>query len=211
MGRPITVLVADDHPLMRDGIRALLEAEADIEVVGEVADGVQAVEMHRQFRPDVTLMDLQMPGGGGLAALTAIRAEAPTARIVILTTYAGDALARRALKAGAHAYLLKGSVRKDLTDTIRAVHRGQIRVSPEVASAMACRMGSEDLSARELDVLGLVAAGNSNKRVALLLGLAEETVKGHVKNVLGKLNARDRTHAVSLAIARGLITPGDLA
>lgn len=211
MGTPITVLVVDDHPLMREGIAALLTPEPDLTLVGEAADGEQAIAMHRKLRPDVTLMDLQMPRAGGIAALSAIRAEAPTARIVVLTTYAGDALARRALKAGAQAYLLKSTVRKDLTDTIRAVHRGQVRVSPEVASAMASQVGAEDLSPRELDVLGLVAAGNSNKRVALALGLSEETVKGHVKNVLGKLNARDRTHAVSLAIARGLIAPADLA
>ncbi|MFO1150395.1 MAG: response regulator transcription factor [Alsobacter sp.] len=209
MATPITVLVVDDHPLMREGIAALLAPEPDLTLIGEAADGEQAVTMHRKFRPDVTLLDLQMPRTGGIAALTAIRAEAPAARIVVLTTYAGDALARRALKAGAQAYLLKSTVRKDLTDTIRAVNRGQVRVSPEVASAMASQMGAEDLSPRELDVLGLVAAGNSNKRVALALGLSEETVKGHIKNVLGKLGARDRTHAVSLALARGLISPVD--
>lgn len=209
MATPITVLVVDDHPLMREGIAALLAPEPDLALIGEAADGDQAVAMHRKLRPDVTLLDLQMPRTGGIAALTAIRAEAPAARIVVLTTYAGDALARRALKAGAQAYLLKSTVRKDLTDTIRAVNRGQVRVSPEVASAMASQMSAEDLSPRELEVLGLVAAGNSNKRVALALGLSEETVKGHIKNVLGKLSARDRTHAVSLALARGLISPVD--
>jgi DNA-binding NarL/FixJ family response regulator len=209
MAAPITVLVVDDHPLMRDGIAALLSQEPDLDLVGEAADGEQAVAMHRALRPHVTLMDLQMPRTGGLDALEAIRAEAPGARIVVLTTYAGEALARRALKAGAQAYLLKSAVRKDLTDTIRAVHRGQIRVSPDVASAMASTLGAEDLTGRELQVLDLVAAGNSNKSVALRLGLSGETVKGHVKNILGKLGARDRTHAVSLGIARGLISPRD--
>lgn len=207
MGSPITVLVADDHPLIRDGIAALLSQETDLALVGEAADGEQAVAMHLSLRPDVTLMDLQMPGVGGLEALMAIRKAVPAARVVVLTTYAGDALARRALKAGAQAYLLKSAVRKDLADTIRAVHRGQIRVSADVASVIASRMGAEDLSPRELDVLALVAEGNSNKTVAAKLGLAEETVKGHVKNILAKLEARDRTHAVVLGIARGLISP----
>jgi DNA-binding NarL/FixJ family response regulator len=201
----IAVLVVDDHPLMREGIAALISQECDLHLAGEASDGRQAVELHRKLRPDVTLMDLQMPGMGGLDAIAAIRAEAPSARIIVLTTYGGDALAKRALRSGAQAYLLKSGVRKDLVDTIRAVHRGQTRVSPEVACAMASNVGSEDPSPRELEVLRLIAAGNSNKCVAVKLGLSEETVKGHVKNILGKLGARDRTHAVTLAIARGLL------
>lgn len=205
--QPIKVLVVDDHPLMREGIAALLAQEPDLLMVGEASDGTQAVALHRALRPHVTLMDLQMPGAGGIEAIGAIRAETPGARIIVLTTYGGDVLARRALKAGAQAYLLKSAVRKDLMDTIRAVHRGQVRVSPDVASAMAVTVGAEDLSPRELDVLKLIAAGHSNKAVAARLVLAEETVKGHVKNILGKLGARDRTHAVALGMARGLLDP----
>ncbi|WP_293853844.1 response regulator transcription factor [uncultured Alsobacter sp.] len=204
---PITVLVVDDHPLIREGIAALLAQEPDLRLVGEAANGDQALALHRALRPQVTLMDLQMPGAGGLEAIEAIRAESPAARIIVLTTYGGDLLARRALKAGAQAYLLKSSVRKDLMDTIRAVHRGQTRVSSDVACAMAGAIGAEDLSPREQQVLQLIAAGNSNKAVAGLLGLAEETVKGHVKNILVKLGARDRTHAVALGMARGLLDP----
>ena len=205
--QPITVLVADDHPLMREGIAALLALEPDLRLVGEAADGDQAVALHRSLRPHVTLMDLQMPGAGGLEAIAAIRAEAPAARIIVLTTYGGDLLARRALKAGAQAYLLKSAVRKDLMDTIRAVHRGQTRVSSDVACAMAGAIGAEDLSPREHEVLQLIAGGNANKTVAARLGLSEETVKGHVKNILAKLGARDRTHAVTLGMARGLLDP----
>ena len=204
---PIKVLVADDHPLMREGIAALLAQEPDMKLVGEASDGAQAIALHRSTRPHVTLMDLQMPRAGGLEAIAAIRAEVPGARIVVLTTYAGDVLARRALKAGAQAYLLKSAVRKDLMDTIRAVHRGQIRVSADVAAAMAMAVGSEDLSPREQEVLALIAGGHSNKVVAGKLSLSEETVKGHVKNILGKLGARDRTHAVALGMARGLLDP----
>lgn len=207
MIRPITVLVVDDHPLMREGISALLGQAPDVDLVGEASDGDEAIALHRTLRPDVTLMDLQMPRVAGLDALAAIRAEAPDARVVVLTTYAGDALARRALKAGAQAYLLKSAVRKDLVETIRAVHRGIVRVSPEVACAMASAMGAGDLTPRELDVLNLVAAGNSNKSAAVKLGLSEETVKGHVKNILSKLGANDRAHAVAMALARGLIHP----
>ncbi|MGO9421664.1 response regulator [Roseiarcus sp.] len=201
----IAVLVADDHPLMREGVAALISQAPDIRLVAEASDGRQAVELHRKLRPDVTLMDLQMPGGNGLDAIVAIRAESPSARIIVLTTYGGDALARRALRSGAQAYLLKSAVRKDLLDMIRAVHRGQVLVSPEVASAMASTIGADDLTPREVEVLTLIAAGNSNKCVAAKLALSEETVKGHVKNILGKLGARDRTHAATLAIARGLI------
>jgi DNA-binding NarL/FixJ family response regulator len=155
-------------------------------------------------------MDLQMPGIGGLEAIESIRGETPSARIVVLTTYAGYALAKRALKAGAQGYLLKSAVRKELLDTIRAVHRGQTRISPEVAGDLTNRVGAGDLSPREVQVLGLIADGNSNKCVAGKLGVSEETVKGHVKNILGKLSARGRAHAVSLGIARGLIAPQDL-
>jgi DNA-binding NarL/FixJ family response regulator len=201
----ITVMVADDHPMMREGIAALLSQESDIHLVGEASDGEQAVELHRKLRPDVTLMDLQMPRAGGLDAIVAIRAEAPSARIIVLTTYGGDALAKQALKLGARAYLLKSAVRKDLLDTIRAIRRGQTRVSTEVARAIASKIAAEDLTPRELEVLRLIAAGNPNKRVAAKLNLSEETIKGYVKNILGKLGAHDRTHALTLAITRGII------
>jgi DNA-binding NarL/FixJ family response regulator len=203
--RPISVLVVDDHPIMRDGIAAILDAQADISVVGQAGNGVEAVDAYRQHRPDVTVMDLSMPVIDGVAATMAIRQEWPDARIVMLTTYSGDAQALRALKAGASGYLLKSLVRTDLLDAIRSIHGGQRRVVKEVAAGIAEHVGDEGLSARELEVLRHVAAGNSNRRVAVQLGISEETVKVHMKNILGKLAANDRTHAVTIALTRGFI------
>lgn len=202
---PIRLLVVDDHPLMREGIAALIAGHDDLDLVGEASDGAAAIRQHRALQPDVTLMDLQMPDGNGLHAIDAIRAETPDARIVVLTTYAADALARRALDAGVQAYLLKSAVRRDLADVLRAVHRGQRFVSPGVTARLAGQGAADRLSERELDVLRLVANGHANKVIGARLTITEETVKSHVKNILAKLGARDRTHAVRLAIDRGIL------
>ena len=203
--QPIRILCADDHPLVREGILALVSTQPDMVVVGEASDGREAVAKYRALRPDVTLMDLQMPGRSGLEAVSEIRGEFPAARILVLTTYAGDDLVKRAMLAGAQAYLLKGSVRKELLDIIRAVHRGQRYVDPQVATGLAKHVGDDTLSARELSVLKLIAAGYSNKVIASELSITEETVKGYVKNILSKLHARDRTHAVTTGLKRGII------
>lgn len=202
---PIRVLSVDDHPLLREGIAALVANQDDMTLVGEAANGREAVEQFRTLHPDVTLMDLQMPEMSGIDAIIAIRGECPDARIIVLTTYDGDVLARRALKAGAQAYVLKGLVRKDLLETIRAVHAGKKRIHPDVASHLADHTADDALTAREIEVLALIAAGNPNKLVADRLSIAEETVKGHVKNILSKLGANDRTHAVTLGLKRGII------
>lgn len=203
--KPIRVLVVDDHPLLREGIAALIINQPDIKLVAEASNGREAIELFRSQRPDVTLMDLQMPDMGGVDAIIAIRGEFPDARIVVLTTYVGDVLAQRALKAGAQSYLLKGNVRKDLLDTIRSVHSGQKRIQPEVAAQLADHAGDDALTPREIEVLLLIAGGNSNKAIADKLSIADETVKGHVSNVLSKLGANDRTHAVTLGLKRGII------
>jgi DNA-binding NarL/FixJ family response regulator len=174
-------------------------------VVGEASDGREAVTRFKAVRPDVTLMDLQMPDQTGLEAMAEIRSEFPNARILVLTTYDGDDLVKRAMLSGAQAYLLKGAVRKELLDTIRAVHRGQKYVSPQLATGLAAHVGDDTLSARELSVLKLIAAGYSNKEIASELPITEETVKGYVKNILSKLRARDRTHAVTTGLKRGII------
>jgi DNA-binding NarL/FixJ family response regulator len=201
----IRVLAVDDHPLLREGIRALIATERDMDLVGEAANGREGIEAFRRLRPDVTLMDLQMPEMNGIDALIAIREEKPAARVIVLTTYDGDVLAQRALEAGAQAYVLKSLVRKDLLDTIRAVYAGAKRVHPQVATEIACHVNEDDLSAREVQVLQLVAAGNSNKLIAAELAIAEETAKAHLKSIMAKLGARDRTHAVTLALVRGII------
>lgn len=201
----IRVLAVDDHPLVREGICAIIATAPDIELVGEAANGLEAIERFRAIRPDVTLMDLQLPEMSGIDAILAIRTEFPAARIIVLTTYDGYVLAERALQAGAHGYVLKSSVRKDLVDTIRQVHKGIKRVEPEIAAQLANHMGEETLSAREIQVLTLLAAGCSNKRIGAHLAISEETVKGHVKNIIAKLSAEDRTHAVTLALRRGII------
>jgi DNA-binding NarL/FixJ family response regulator len=202
---PIRILLVDDHPLLRQGIAALAADETDMKLVAEAANGREALELFRKHRPDVTLMDLQMPEMNGLDAMEAIRNEFPEARFIVLTTYTGDVQVSRALKAGARAYLLKSLLRKELLDTIRAVHAGQKRIPAEIAATLADHAADDELTARETQVLRLIAAGNSNKRIADQLSITEETVKGHVKNILSKLGANDRTHAVTLGLKRGIL------
>jgi len=202
---PIRVLTVDDHGLLRKGIAALVNAEPDMELIAEASTGMEAMKEFQKHRPDVTLMDLQMPDMGGIEAIIAIRSEFPNARIIVLTTYSGDAQILRALKAGARAYLLKGQVSRELLETIRTVHAGHKRIPPEVAAKIAEHSGEEDLTSREIDVLRLIATGNSNKEIASQLCIAEETVKSHVTNILTKLAASDRTHAVTTALKRGII------
>jgi DNA-binding NarL/FixJ family response regulator len=201
----IRVLTVDDHPLLRDGIAALIGSEEDMELIGEASNGREGLDLFRKFRPDVTLMDLQMPEMNGIDAIGAIRGEFPEARIIVLTTHPGDVQVSRALKAGARAYLMKGELRKELLETIRAVHHGQKRLSSEVAAEIAEHVTDSSLTPREIDVLRLVAAGNANKEVGALLSLTEVTIKSHMKNILAKLGANDRTHAVTIALKRGII------
>ena len=203
---PIKVLTVDDHPILREGIAAIIENHADIVLVGEAANGREAIECFRKVHPDVTLMDLVMPEMNGIDATVAIRKEFPNARIVVLTTYKGDVQAAHALDAGACGYLLKSTLRKDLLDAIRRVHVGQPRIPTEIAMAMSEHHSSDTLSDRELEVLQQIAAGNANKNIAEHLSIAEDTVKGHVKAILAKLGANDRTHAVTIAIKRGIIS-----
>ena len=203
---PIKVLTVDDHPVLREGIAAIIENHPDMVLVAEAGNGREALEGFRRYHPDVTLMDLVMPEMNGIEATIAIRKEFPHARIVVLTTYKGDAQAAQALDAGACGYLLKSTLRKDLLDTIRSVHAGQHRIPPEIAIAMAEHHASDTLTERELEVLRQVAAGNSNKIVASHLSISEDTVKGHVRAILAKLGANDRTHAVTIALKRGIIS-----
>jgi DNA-binding NarL/FixJ family response regulator len=201
----IRVLTVDDHPLLRDGIAALIGSEEDMELIGEASNGREGLDLFRKFRPDVTLMDLQMPEMNGIDAIGAIRGEFPEARIIVLTTHPGDVQVSRALRAGARAYLMKGELRKQLLETIRAVHAGQKRLSSEVAAEIAEHGTDSSLTPREIDVLRLVAAGNANKEVGARLSLTEVTIKSHMKNILAKLGANDRTHAVTIALKRGII------
>jgi DNA-binding NarL/FixJ family response regulator len=202
---PIAVLSVDDHALLREGIAALVNAESDMKLVAEATNGRDAIEKFRLHRPDVTLMDLQMPALNGIEAIIGIRSEFPNARIIVLTTYAGDIQVLRALKAGAQGYILKGHVRRELLDTIRAVHAGKKRIPPEVAAELAEHAMEEELTSREIAVLRLIATGNANKAIAGELAIAEDTVKSHVTNILAKLGANDRTHAVTIGLKRGII------
>jgi DNA-binding NarL/FixJ family response regulator len=201
----IKVLTVDDHPLLREGIAAVIHGEQDIQLVAEATNGEQAIESFRIHRPDVTLMDIQMPGMNGIDTIIAIRQQFPNARFIVLTTYQGDVQALRALKAGASGYLLKSMLRKDLLDTIRAVHAGRRRIPPEIAAELAEHVTDDILSDREIEVLRRVASGTSNKIIAAQLSVSEATVKGHMKNILSKLGANDRTHAVTIAMKRGFL------
>jgi DNA-binding NarL/FixJ family response regulator len=203
--KQIRVLTVDDHALLRKGIRVLIGAESDMQVVAEASTGREAVEAFRAHRPDVTPIGIQMPDMTGIEATIAIRAEFLDARIIVLSTYSGDVHVVRALKAGARAYLLKGNVNKELLATIRDVHTGQKRISAEVAANLAEHTGEDELTEREIDVLQRIAAGNANKEIAAQLDLAEDTIKRHVTNILSKLGANDRTHAVTLGLKRGII------
>ena len=203
--RAIRILTVDDHQLLREGIAAVLEGQPDMVLIGQASNGREAIESFRQHRPDVTLMDLRMPDMSGIEAITAIRAEFPNARIIVLTTYAGDVQAAGALKAGASGYLLKNLVRKELLETIRVVHAGKRRVPPEIATEIAEHVADDALTEREIEVLRRVAAGKSNKVIAAELDISEGTVKTHMKSILPKLDASDRTHAVMIALKRGIL------
>jgi DNA-binding NarL/FixJ family response regulator len=203
--RLIRILTVDDHALLRKGISALVNAEPDMKLIAEASNGQEAIEAFRSHRPDVTLMDLQMPDLNGTEAIDRIRGEFPEARIIVLTTYTGDVQVLRALKAGARAYVLKGHVHRELLDTIRAVHAGQKRIPPDIAAQLAEHAADDELTQREIDVLRLIAAGNSNKLIADQLSIGEATVKSHVSNILSKLGANDRAHAVTIGLKRGII------
>jgi DNA-binding NarL/FixJ family response regulator len=203
--KQIRLLVVDDHPILREGLAALIESQPDMTLVAEAATGRDAVDLFNVHRPDVTIMDLRLPDMNGIIAISTIRERFPDARIIVLTTYLGDVQADRALKAGAHAFLLKATLRTDLVETIRAVNQGQKRVPAEVVTEMAEFAGDDSLTAREIEVLQRVASGNSNKIIADQMGISEDTVKSHMRSILSKLGANDRTHAVTIALRRGFL------
>jgi DNA-binding NarL/FixJ family response regulator len=202
---PIRILSVDDHPLIRQGVAGLVATEADMNLIAEAANGREAIQQFHRHRPDITLMDLQMPEMNGLEAIIAIRGEFPEARIIVLTTYAGDVQALRALKAGARAYLLKDSLHKELLATNRAVHTGRKSMSAEVSFQLAEHATDDALTQTEVRVLRLIAEGNANKEIAAQLTTSEDTVKGQVRNILSKLVAKDRTHAAMIGLKRGII------
>lgn len=198
-------MIVDDHPMLREGVDAVIGAQPDMELVGEASSAEEGVELFTQLSPDVTLMDIQMPGMDGVEAIEHIRARAPDARILVLTTYAGDVQALRALRAGAAGYLLKSSLRRELIDAIREVHGGRRAVAPTVAQEIALHAGAETLSDREIMILRHVANGQANKAIAQALSISEDTVKSHLKNVYAKLGVDDRAHAVTVARQRGIL------
>jgi len=201
----IRILVVDDHPVVRQGVAVLMSTQSDMTLVAEASNGREAIQQFRAYRPDVTLMDLQMPEMNGLDALIAIRGEFPDAKIIVLTTYAGDVQILRALKSGAQGYLLKNTFHKELVDTIRAVHAGKKTLSPEASYKIAEHSMDDALTPAEIEVLRLIAAGNANKQIADQLSITEDTVKWRVKNILSKLGAHDRTHAAMIGLKRGII------
>jgi DNA-binding NarL/FixJ family response regulator len=204
---PIRILAVDDHPLFRSGIAALLATQPDMSLVAEASNGREAIQQFRAHRPDITLMDLQMPEMNGLDAMTAIRGEFPEARIIMLTTYSGDMQVMRAIQVGARAYLLKNLLDKELLETIRGVHAGKKALSAEASDELAEHSMDKALTSGEVDVLQLLAAGNANKQIAERLSISEESVKGRVKSILSKLGANDRTHAAMIGVKRGIIQP----
>ncbi len=203
--QPLRILVVEDHHVVRQGLIALLRTVPDMDVVAEAADGNQAVELFRRHKPDVTIMDLRLPGMSGVDAITAIRKEFPAARIIVLTTFDGDEDIYRALQAGARGYLLKDMFGDELMDAIRTVHAGKTRIPPAVAQRLAERMGGPSLTARELDVLKLIVAGKSNKEIGYELTISEATVKSHINSILSKLAVSDRTQAATTALQRGIV------
>jgi DNA-binding NarL/FixJ family response regulator len=202
---PIRILVVDDHPIVREGLAVLISGQPDMSVVGEASNGREAIQQFRSQHPDITLMDIQMPVMSGLDALIAIRDEAPEARIIMLTTYAGDAQVQRAIKAGARGYLLKSSLNEELFQTVRAVHAGRKAISAEASYELAEHVTDDALTPAEVRVLQLIAKGNANKGIAEQLSVSEETVKGQVRNILSKLGAKDRTQAAMIGVKRGII------
>jgi DNA-binding NarL/FixJ family response regulator len=203
--RKIRILTVDDHPLLREGIAAVIQGETDMQIVGEASNGREAIKAFLDLHPDITLMDLQMPDMNGIEAITKIRKEDSRANLIVLTTYGGDVLARRALKAGANGFILKSMIRRELLDAIRSVHAGRRYIPQQIASELADHYAEDELSDREVEVLREVATGMSNKIIALRLSISEATVKAHIKNIMQKLDASDRTHAVSIATARGYL------
>ena len=201
----IRILTVDDHPLLREGIAALIKTDPDMELVAEACDGEEAIKKFRLHHPDVILMDVQMPKLNGIEAISRIRKESPNAKIIVLSTYSGDVQVLKAIEAGARGYILKAHVHRELLEAIRSVHAGHKRIPPEVAAELAEHAAEDELSSREIDVLRLIAAGNANKQIADKLAIEETTVKSHIRSILSKLGANDRTHAVTIGLQRGII------